>query len=275
MTNNDQQQAAAVEAAADGRGGLSQAELDELVASSDTGGRSVGGPIGTLLMLVALAWSLFQLYIASPFGLFNDTLARSIHLGFAVFLGIMAFPAARTKFQVALGIIVPLALAALFMVAAKQGIATWWIPLPAIGVAATVILGSPKDRVPIWEWALAIIGALAALYLFLFYREIANRVGAPITQDYVVAVIGILILLEATRRALGPALMIVASVFLLYTVLGPNMPSIIAHKGNSLSEIVNHQCWVFPPHSCSCSCCSTPCWTVPARAITSSRLPSA
>ncbi|MFC6758443.1 hypothetical protein ACFQFQ_01300 [Sulfitobacter porphyrae] len=203
MTNNNQQQAAAVEAAADGRGGLSQAELDELVASSDTGGRSVGGPIGTLLMLVALAWSLFQLYIASPFGLFNDTLARSIHLGFAVFLGIMAFPAARTKFQVALGIIVPLALAALFMVAAKQGIATWWIPLPAIGVAATVILGSPKDRVPIWEWALAIIGALAALYLFLFYREIANRVGAPITQDYVVAVIGILILLEATRRALG------------------------------------------------------------------------
>jgi len=243
MTNNDQQQAAAVEAAADGRGGLSQSELDELVASSDTGGRSVGGPIGTLLMLVALAWSLFQLYIASPFGLFNDTLARSIHLGFAVFLGIMAFPAARTKFQVALGIIVPLALAALFMVAAKQGIATWWIPLPAIGVAATVILGSPKDRVPIWEWALAIIGALAALYLFLFYREIANRVGAPITQDYVVAVIGILILLEATRRALGPALMIVASVFLLYTVLGPNMPSIIAHKGNSLSEIVNHQ-WI-------------------------------
>ncbi len=243
MTNNDQQQAAAVEAAADGRGGLSQSELDELVASSDTGGRSVGGPIGTLLMLVALAWSLFQLYIASPFGLFNDTLARSIHLGFAVFLGIMAFPAARTKFQVALGIIVPLALAALFMVAAKQGIATWWIPLPAIGVAATVILGSPKDRVPVWEWALAIIGALAALYLFLFYREIANRVGAPITQDYVVAVIGILILLEATRRALGPALMIVASVFLLYTVLGPNMPSIIAHKGNSLSEIVNHQ-WI-------------------------------
>ena len=243
MTNNDQQQAAAVEAAADGRGGLSQTELDELVASSDTGGRAVAGPVGVLLMLVALAWSLFQLYIASPFGLFNDTLARSIHLGFAVFLGITAFPAARTKFQVALGVIVPLALAALFMIAAKDGVATWWIPIPAIAVAATVILGSPKDHVPIWEWALAIVGALAALYLFLFYRDIASRVGAPIMQDYVVAVIGLLILLEATRRALGPALMIVASVFLLYTVLGPNMPSIIAHKGNSLSEIVNHQ-WI-------------------------------
>ena len=239
----DQQQAAAVEAEAAGRGGLDQNELDELVASSDTGGRSVGGPVGTLLMLTALAWSLFQLYIASPFGLFNDTLARSIHLGFAVFLGIMAFPAARTKFQMILGVVVPLALAALFMVAAKDGVAVWWIPIPAIAVAATVVLGSPKSSIPIWEWALAVIGALAALYLFFFYRDIADRVGAPIMQDYVVAVIGIMILLEATRRALGPALMIVASVFLLYTVLGPNMPSIIAHKGNSLSEIVNHH-WI-------------------------------
>ena len=174
MSDKDQQQAAAVENAATGdRGGMSQAELDELVASSDTGGRSVAGPVGLLLMLVALAWSLFQLYIASPFGLFNDTLARSIHLGFAIFLGILAFPAARTKFQLALGVIVPLALAGLFMVAAKDGVSSWWIPLPALFVAATVILGSPKDRIPLWEWALAIIGALAALYLFLFYRDIA------------------------------------------------------------------------------------------------------
>ena len=112
MSEKDQQKAAAVETAATGdRGGLSQAELDELVASSDTGGRAVSGLMGTLLLLVALAWSLFQLYIASPIGLFNDTLARSIHLGFAVFLGIMVFPATRTSFQVALGVIVPAVLA--------------------------------------------------------------------------------------------------------------------------------------------------------------------
>ena len=243
MANKDQQQAAAVEHAAAGRAGLSQDELDELVASSDTGGRSPKGMVGLFLMLVALAWSLFQLYIASPFGLFNDTLARSIHLGFAVFLGIMAFPPARTKFQLVLGVAIPLILAVLFMMSTKAETAVWWIPIPAIAVVATVILGSPKDRIPIWEWLLAIVGALCALYLFLFYRDIADRVGAPITQDYVVSVIGLMILLEATRRALGPALMIVASVFLIYTVLGPYMPSIIAHKGNSLSEIVNHQ-WI-------------------------------
>ncbi len=249
MKRNDQQQAAAVEAAAAGRGGLSQEELDAMVASSDTGGRAITGPVGTFLMLVALAWSLFQLWIASPFpfmlgfGVFNDTESRSIHLAFAIFLGIAAFPAARTKFQMALGVLVPVALAYLLMVSAKDGTATWWIPLIALCIVATVLLGSPKDKMPIWEWALAVIGAIAALYLYIYYRDIASRVGAPIMQDFVVAVIGIMILLEATRRALGPALMIVASVFLMYTVLGPSMPGIIAHKGNSLSEIVNHQ-WI-------------------------------
>ncbi len=247
--NPNQQQAAAVENAAAGRGGLSQQELDALVASSDTGGRGATGPIGLFITCVALAWSLFQLWIASPFpfmvgwGVFNDTESRSIHLAFAIFLAFVAFPAARTKFQLGLGIAVPVVLAFLFMTGAKTDTSTWWIPLVALALIAAIILGSPKDRIPIWEWLLAVVGAIAALYLFVYYREIAGRVGAPILQDFVVAVIGLMLLLEATRRALGPALMIVASVFLIYTVLGPQMPSIIAHKGNSLSEIVNHQ-WI-------------------------------
>ncbi|WP_223426530.1 TRAP transporter permease [Tateyamaria pelophila] len=250
MTNDpNQQQAAAVENAAAGRGGLSQAELDELVASSDTGGRGSLGTVGVFLTCVALAWSLFQLWIASPlpfmvgWGVFNDTESRSIHLAFAIFLAFAAFPAAHTKFQIGLGIVVPVVLAFLFMTGAKDGTTTWWIPIVALAVIGAVILGSPKDRIPVWEWALAVVGAMAALYLFVFYREISSRVGAPIMQDFVVAVIGLMLLLEATRRALGPALMIVASLFLVYTVLGPQMPSIIAHKGNSLSEIVNHQ-WI-------------------------------
>jgi TRAP transporter 4TM/12TM fusion protein len=249
MSDNPNRQKVAAEQANAGRGGLSQEELDALVASSDTGGRGAAGTVGIFLTCVALAWSLFQLWIASPipfivgWGGFNDTESRSIHLAFAIFLAFAAFPATRTKFQIGLGITVPVVLAFLFMIGAKDGTITWWIPLVAIAVVAAVVLGSPKDRVPAWEWALAIVGALAALYLFVFYRDIAGRVGAPILQDFVVAVIGIMLLLEATRRALGPALMIVASVFLVYTVLGPNMPSIIAHKGNSLSEIVNHQ-WI-------------------------------
>jgi TRAP transporter 4TM/12TM fusion protein len=181
-----------------------QVDVDELVASSDTGGRHPGPAAAKLLFGTALAWSLFQLWFASPLpfaigiGVFNDTEARSIHLAFAIFLAFLAFPALKS---------------------------------------------SPRDRIPIQDWICACVGALTALYLFVFYREIADRVGAPIEQDFVVAIVGMILLLEATRRALGPPLMIVAIVFLAYTFLGPYMPEIIAHKGNSLSEVVNHQ-WI-------------------------------
>ncbi len=249
MSDDKQFEAAAVENAAAGKGGLTQAELDELVASSDTGGRSPSGPVGTFIVAVALVWSLFQLWIASPipfivgWGVFNDTEARSIHLAFALFLAFAAYPAARTRAQMGLALVVPIVLTFLFIYGAKAGVPVWWIPIPGILLLAAIYLGSPKDHIPVWEWGMAIVGAAAALYLFFFYDGIAQRVGAPILQDYVVAVIGILLLLEATRRALGPALMIVATVFLVYTFLGPLMPSIIAHKGNNLSEVVNHQ-WI-------------------------------
>jgi TRAP transporter 4TM/12TM fusion protein len=49
-----------------------------------------------------------------------------------------------------------------------------------------------------------------------------------------------LLLLEATRRALGPPLMVVAAVFLLYTFGGPYMPDVIAHKGASLNKAMSH-----------------------------------
>jgi len=117
---SDQQQAAGVEQEAAGRGGLSQEELDELVASSDTGGRSASGVTNQVVLGVALIWSLFQLWIASPipfilgFGVFNDTEARSIHLALAVFLAFLAYPAARTPLQLGLGLGVPLLLGFLF-----------------------------------------------------------------------------------------------------------------------------------------------------------------
>jgi len=180
------------------------ADLDELVAQADTGARNPTGTVATFLFSVALAWSLFQLWIASPlpfmlgFGVFNDTEARSIHLAFAVFLAFTAYPALKN---------------------------------------------SPRDHVPVQDWIFAVLGAFAAAYLYLFYESLSSRPGAPITQDYIVAVMGMIFLLEATRRSLGPPLMIIAIIFLVYTFFGQYMPSIIAHKGNTLGEVVNHH-WV-------------------------------
>ena len=184
------------------RSGDSSVDLEDMVASSDTGARKPAGMPGKLLVSIAAAWSLFQLWIASPvpfmlgFGVFSATEARSIHLAFALFLAYMAYPALKR---------------------------------------------SPRDRIPIQDWVLATLAAFCGAYMFMFYEQLSQRPGAPITQDVIIGVAGILLLLEATRRALGPPLMIVASVFLVYSLAGPWMPGILSHGGVSLYGLINHQ----------------------------------
>ncbi|MEP3275226.1 MAG: TRAP transporter permease [Stappiaceae bacterium] len=191
---------------------LSDTELDDLVASSDTGGRNPSNQnIALLIAGTALAWSLFQLWIASPlpytlgFGVFSSREARPIHLAFALFLAYLVFPAGKS---------------------------------------------SPRDRIPGLDWAFAILGSLCALYLFIFDTDLiksitgsqlSDRPANPNTFDILVAVAGIIFLLEATRRALGPPLMVVAIVFLGYTFLGPYAPGFLAWKGASFGAVADHQ----------------------------------
>ena len=180
----------------------SSADLEDMVASSDSGVRKPVGMPGKLLVCIAAAWSLFQLWIASPvpfilgFGVFSATESRSIHLAFALFLAYMAYPAFKR---------------------------------------------SPRDRIPIQDWLLATVAAFCGAYMFIFYEGLSQRPGAPILQDVIVGAVGVLLLLEATRRALGPPLMIVASVFLIYSLAGPWMPGILSHGGVSLFGLINHQ----------------------------------
>ncbi|HEV2603080.1 MAG TPA: TRAP transporter permease [Microvirga sp.] len=180
------------------------AELEQLVAEADTGGRKPTGAVATLISAVAIAWSLFQLWYASPlpfafgFGILNDTEARSIHLAFGLFLAYTAYPAFKR---------------------------------------------SPRAYVPAADWVLAVLGAFAGAYLFLFYRELATRPGTPTTLDLVTAGAGILLLLEATRRSLGLPMVIVAGAFIAYTFLGPYMPDVLQHKGASMAKFLQHQ-WI-------------------------------
>ncbi len=180
---------------------LSDEELRQLVAEVDTGGRKPVGIAAGVIVSLALAWSLFQLWYASPlpftfgFGVFNDTQARAIHLAFAVFLGFLVYPAFKR---------------------------------------------SPRTHVPWIDWLLAGIAAFCMAYLFLFYRELSQRPGQPTGLDLAVAVIGITLLLEAARRALGLPLVILAVAFIAYIFLGPYMPDVVAHKGASLSKGMSH-----------------------------------
>src|SRR5690625_7908849 len=99
----DQFQAAEVEEEAAGHGGLSEAELHELVASSDFGARTPGRFVATLILVVAISWSLFQLWIASPlpfmlrFGVFIVSVARCFHLVFKLFLVFLFYLTSRPQ----------------------------------------------------------------------------------------------------------------------------------------------------------------------------------
>ena len=62
---------------------------------------------------------------------------------------------------------------------------------------------SPRDRIPLQDWALAAVAAFCGLYLFIFYADLAQRPGRPITQDIVIGVLGIIMLLENDLGASG------------------------------------------------------------------------
>jgi TRAP-type uncharacterized transport system fused permease subunit len=68
----------------------------------------------------------------------------------------------------------------------------------------------PRGLHPVQDWVMALVAAFCASYLFWFYAELADRPG-PTQMDLIVSVVGLIMLLEATRRALGPPLMVVAT----------------------------------------------------------------
>ncbi len=172
-----------------------------LVQEADLGGRKPAGLARRVLAATCIAWSLLQLWYASPLPfvfnvlVLNTTEMRSLHLAFGLFAAYLAYPFAKS---------------------------------------------SPRDRIPVQDWVFAAVAALCAAYLFVFYREISTRPGEPIPLDYVSAVLGVLLLLEATRRVVGPPLAIIALAMMGYAFAGPWMPDVIAHKGVSLTKAVSH-----------------------------------
>jgi TRAP transporter 4TM/12TM fusion protein len=155
-----------------------------------------------LVGIVAVLWALFQLALPSVL-VVDSTKERAIHLAFAITLLFLLMPCLRR-------------------------------PSKYVGFLSVV------DRIPIIDYIFAVTGALTALYLALDYNGIAMRAGAPITRDLVSGSILVILLLEATRRIIGPALSVIAFLFTSYAFLGPYMPDILAFKGVSLSKYLSN-----------------------------------
>ena len=108
-------------------------------------------------------------------------------------------------------------------------------------LAVPVFAPISKTWISIPEWVIALVAAFCASYLFWFYETVTASPGRPSDFSLIVSVVGMAALLEATRRSLGPPLMIIAMIFLGYSFFGQYMPDVIAHKGFSLARVLEHQ----------------------------------
>lgn len=181
-----------------------ETDVSDLVIENDTGARFPSGLAGRVIFMVALLWALFQLWIASP----------------------LQFSVSYLSFDDTAARAIHLAFA-LFLAFAVY---------PAFP-------RSSRNKIPLADWLLGLAGAFCAAYLYLFAAEISKRPGLPTTLDIAVTIAGIVLVLEAVRRAMGMPMVIIAGTFIAYTFLSDAswMPDIFANKSVSLNRFATHQ----------------------------------
>ncbi len=176
-------------------------EIARKLAEEEEGiGRKPKGWQKYLIPTIAVCWSLFQLSLPKWF-LLDTTYIRAIHLAFALTLVYLNYPLFKK---------------------------------PVFGFKYF----SEHKKIPILDMIVAVLAAFVALYLILYYDDITTRYGSPNLMDRVVGIGLVVLLLEAARRTIGPALPVIASFFIGYSFLGPYMPDLIAFKGTSLDRFV-------------------------------------
>ncbi|MDA8227864.1 MAG: TRAP transporter permease [Desulfitobacterium hafniense] len=97
-----------------------------------------------------------------------------------------------------------------------------------------------RNKPGIMDWAMVALSMVTGLYMVFANESLAMRGGLPITRDYIMGALGILVVLEAGRRALGKELPILGVLFLLYAYFGEYIPGTFGHSGFSLNRIIAH-----------------------------------
>jgi TRAP transporter 4TM/12TM fusion protein len=176
---------------------LSEEQQQALLEKYDpeAGTRKLKGILGWIVFIGLLAFSLFQLYTAI-FGVFTAQIQRTIHLGFALSLIFLLFPANRKKRQ------------------------------------------KGKFQIAWFDGVLALLSVGVGAYWPLFFEDLVMSVGRLDTMDFAVGLLAIVLVLEATRRAVGLPITIIAIIFLTYAIYGQYMPGFLAHRGLSFERIV-------------------------------------
>ena len=163
-----------------------------------------------LVAFIAICWTLFQLWYASPlpfifnFGIFIDLPARAIHLAFALTLCFLIYPGRK---------------------------------------------GRSNNQIKLIDYFFVTLSIIATFYIVIDYEGLVYRqgilatvnfLGLNIRYEMILGAVGIILLLEATRRAIGLPLVCIAVIFLIFSIFGKQMPDLIAHAGLSITRLVGY-----------------------------------
>ena len=101
------------------------------------------------------------------------------------------------------------------------------------------------DDIPYFDVFFAILACIVSVFIFLEFNGLVLRSGLPLKTDLIVGCFAILLVLEGTRRSVGPPLAVIAFVVLVNCYLGPyflDIPGLgfFAHRGYSISRIIEH-----------------------------------
>jgi len=210
------------------------------------------GLAGRVLFWIAVAFSTFQ--IVTAFGVPLDrplvgpvTLLQLVGGVLAIWIGWLLLQVARGH-RVVDGMLAAAAIVIAFGLVAQFGgslpsqvvrtIHVGFLCLVAGAMLANHRASSPGLKVI--GWAVAVAGFGVGLYHWALYNELVNRAGELTTPDLVVGIAALSILLYLVWRVMGPALPIVAGLFLAYCLLGHYLPAPLDHRGYSLEQVIEH-----------------------------------
>ena len=87
-------------------------------------------------------------------------------------------------------------------------------------------------------WGLGLAGFATGLYQWYYEADLTVRAGELVGADWLVGIVAVALVFEASRRVMGWGLPVICGLFLLYALFGHLLPGAFAHRGYGLDQIV-------------------------------------
>jgi TRAP transporter 4TM/12TM fusion protein len=236
---------------------------DEPLATNQ---RDLGGRLNLVVAAICIVYTAFHVAVLNLYPLETWTY-RMLHLAGGLFIGFLIYSSLSTKPEadsqqqrrmrplewvlaavaivgVAYGLaMVAYAFAGLWFAGMRAPprfvFQTFGIPL-LVGTIAAVVAGwvFPQRSRSAIHWADWVLGAASVAvlgYILFNVGPIRLRAGTALAQqpDFYAALVGVILILELTRRVAGLAIVAIAAVFIAYSFLGPWLPGFLTHRGYS------------------------------------------